>query len=61
MPAKDRNNEATGQCGYLEAHGYPVTDRRGVSINKPVRPVEKYPIYQAAVEIRDFSLGKAVP
>jgi hypothetical protein len=61
MPPEDRNNAATGQCEYLEADGYPVTNWRGVSENKPVRPVEKHPVNKAAIEICDFSLGKAIP
>jgi hypothetical protein len=61
MPPEDRNNAATGQCEYLEADCYPVTNWRGVSKDEPVRPAEKHPVDKTAIEIRNFSLGKAIP
>jgi hypothetical protein len=45
----------------LEADCYPVTNWRGVSKDKPVRPVEKHPVDKAAIEVCDFPLGKATP
>jgi hypothetical protein len=59
-PPEDRDNDATGQCEYLKADCYPVADRRGVSTNEPVRPVKKHPVQKISIEIRDFSLGKAI-
>ena len=35
---------------------YPVPDRRGISLSNPIRPVQKI-----IVEVRDFSLDKAIP
>jgi hypothetical protein len=55
-PPKYRNKEACNQDNDLDAHLYPVPDRRGISISNPIRPVQKI-----IIEVRDFSLDKATP
>jgi hypothetical protein len=37
-PPKYRNKEACNQETYLDADLYPVPDRRGISMNNPMRP-----------------------
>jgi hypothetical protein len=61
QPPEYRNNEACDQGDYPEADCYPVPDRRGISINNHLRPVYEQPIYQISIEVRDFSLDKAIP
>jgi hypothetical protein len=60
-PPEYRNTEASDQRDCLEAHFYPVPNWRGISLNKPIRPVEKQPVYKIGIEVRDFPLGKAIP
>src|SRR5262249_21832894 len=43
-PPKYRNKEASNQETYLDADLYPVPDRRGISMNKPLRPVYQQPV-----------------
>jgi hypothetical protein len=59
-PPEYRNKEACNQGNCLETHLYPVPDRRGISMSNPIRPVQK-PVQKISTEIRDFSLGKAMP
>lgn len=56
-PSKYRNKQACNQAGDLDADFYPVADRRGVAMSDTMRP----PVQKIRVEIRDFSLGKAMP
>ena len=63
-PPKYRNNEACDQGDYLEAHYYPVPDRRGIPMSNPDRRVLKQvqnPGYRIRTVGRDLSLGKAIP
>jgi hypothetical protein len=63
-PAKYRNNEASDQGDYLDAHYDPVPDRRGIPMSNPDRRVQKRvqkPVYRIRTEGRDFSLGKTLP
>ena len=63
-PAKYRNREAGSQDRYLDADGYPVRDRRGISMNDQTRRFSKRvqnPVDRIGVERLDFPLGKAEP
>jgi hypothetical protein len=60
-PPKYRNTEASSQHDDPEADLYPVLDRRGISTNRPIRPVYEQRIYKIIIEVRDFSLDKAMP
>jgi hypothetical protein len=60
-PSKYRNNEACDQADKLAAHQRPVSDRRGISMNKLLRTVEKQPVQEISIEVDDSSLGKAMP
>lgn len=62
-PSKYRHQDARNQENCLEAHFDPVSDRRGISVSHPIRsakPIEK-PVQIIRIEVRDFSLGKAIP
>jgi hypothetical protein len=63
-PPKYRNREASSQDRYLDADGYPVRDRRGISMNDQTRRVSKRvqnPVDHIGVKGLDFPLGKAEP
>jgi hypothetical protein len=60
-PPKYRDNAACRHHDDPEADLYPVADRGGISLNKPLRPAYEEAVDEAAVEVRDFSLGEAMP
>jgi hypothetical protein len=61
VPAKYCNKETSQQAKYPDAYCYPVPDRRGISMNKPVRPAYEKPAQKIRIEVRDFSLDEAMP
>jgi len=61
QPPEYRNSEAPDQGDCLEPDLYPVPDRRGISVRNHFRPVDEQPVQKIIIEVRDFSLDKAIP
>jgi hypothetical protein len=62
-PPKYRNAEACKQGDDLQADCHPVPDRRGISLNSPLRRGCEQPVQKitTAEDVRDSSLDKARP
>jgi hypothetical protein len=58
-PPEDCKNEAQKRHPERETHGDPVPGRRGISVKRQLRPVDK--IENVIIGERDFSLDKAKP
>jgi hypothetical protein len=57
-PPEHRNSQACQQENDPDADFDPVSDRRGISLNKLV---DRPPVQKVGTEVPDFSLDKAIP